>query len=47
MGVVTRHFDEWGHHMGFCNGCGEEAELGQECCDAGEVVQYEDDEVEF
>lgn len=44
---MTRYFDEWGHHLGYCNDCGEEAELGQECCPDGEVVQFEDDEVEF
>ena len=44
---MSRYFDEWGRHMGFCNDCGEEAELGQECCEEGEVVQYEDDEAEF
>lgn len=44
---MTRYFDEWGHHFGFCNDCGEEAPMGSECCDEGEVVQYEDDEVEF
>lgn len=38
--------DEYGHHMGYCNACGEEAELGQECCEDGEVVEYDDDTTE-
>lgn len=37
----------WGQHLGYCNACGEEAELGQECSDLdcidGEVVPYDDD----
>lgn len=39
------YVDEWGHHIGFCNGCGAEGELGQDCseCDEGEVVPYDDD----
>ena len=37
------YVDEWGHHMGTCNSCGEEAELYTECCDDGEVVPYDDD----
>ena len=44
---MARYFDEWGHHLGYCNDCGEEVPLEQECCEGGEVVQYEDDEVEF
>ena len=28
--------------MGFCNACGEEAELDSECCDDGEVWPYDD-----
>lgn len=38
-------YDEWGHHLGHCNGCGTEMELGQDCqeCDEGEVVPYDDD----
>ncbi len=32
-----------GEHMGYCNSCGEEAEIGQECCEDGEVVPYDDD----
>lgn len=27
--------------MGFCNSCGEEAELDSECCDDGEVWPYD------
>lgn len=44
---MTRYFDEWGHHIGYCNECGEERELGMDCCNTGEVVQFDDDEVEF
>lgn len=44
---MTHHIDEWGRHLGYCNDCGEEAELGQECCPGGEVVQYDDDPDEF
>lgn len=44
---MTRYFDELGHHLGYCNDCGEEVEMGSDCCDDGEVVQYDDDEVEF
>lgn len=41
---MTTYRDEWGNHYGYCNDCGEEAELGQDCCESGEVVPYEDDE---
>lgn len=42
------YVDEQGRHFGYCNSCGEEAELDQECAnpdcdDAGEVVPYDDD----
>jgi hypothetical protein len=30
--------DEWGHEIGYCNACGEEAQVGFECCDDGEIV---------
>lgn len=33
--------------MGYCNACGEEAELDSECCDSGEVVPYDDDPEEL
>jgi len=36
-----------GEHLGYCNDCGEEAELGTTCCDGGEVVPYEDDPCEL
>jgi hypothetical protein len=40
----NRYIDEWGRHLGYCNHCGEEGELGHaECCDMGEVVPYDDD----
>jgi hypothetical protein len=39
----SQYIDEFSHHMGFCNSCGEEAELGSECCEDGEVEPYEDD----
>lgn len=43
--VPSQYVDEYGHHFGFCNACGEEAELGQDCdeCINGEVVPYDDD----
>lgn len=38
------YIDEWGRHLGYCNSCGDEGEIGiAECCDAGEVVPYDDD----
>lgn len=37
------YIDEWGNHFGYCNGCGEESELGRDCCADGEVVPYDDD----
>jgi hypothetical protein len=42
---VNPYIDEWGRHVGHCNACGEEAELGQDCdgCDDGEIVPYDDD----
>jgi hypothetical protein len=36
--------DDAGIEWGYCNACGEEAEAGTECCEAGEVVPYEGDE---
>lgn len=44
---MRRYFDEWGTHLGFCKSCGEEGPLAGVCCNEGEMVQYEDDEVEF
>jgi hypothetical protein len=45
--TTSPYVDEWGHHLGYCNSCGEETELGQECdtegCVDGEVVPYDDD----
>ena len=32
--------DEYGHQIGWCNSCGEEAEADTECCEDGEVVPY-------
>lgn len=43
---MATYRDDWGNHLGYCNSCGEEAMLGTECCDDGEVVQYDDDEQE-
>jgi len=44
MSTTTNPYvDEWGHHLGYCNGCGEERELGIDCCADGEVVPYDDD----
>ena len=40
--TVSR-LDEYGTHYGYCNSCGEEAILGSECCDDGEVFPYDDD----
>lgn len=40
----SQYIDEWGNHMGYCNDCGEEAELfAGSCCEDGEIVAYEDD----
>ena len=44
---MATYIDENGTHYGWCNACGDEALLGSECCDDGEVVQYDDDEDEF
>lgn len=44
---MSTYFDEWETHLGFCNSCGEEGPLEETCCEDGEMVQYEDDEVEF
>lgn len=43
--MTSPYRDEWGRHLGYCNACGTEEELGQDCaeCDEGEVVQYDDD----
>jgi len=43
-----KYRDEYGAHIGFCNSCGEEQELGLDCteCDDGEVVPYDDDDEE-
>jgi hypothetical protein len=43
--VASQYTDEFGHHIGYCNSCEEEGELGFEClfCDDGEVVPYDDD----
>lgn len=27
---------------GYCNSCGEEARIGDECCEDGEVVPYDE-----
>lgn len=36
-----------GIHYGWCNDCGEEAPMDTECCETGEVVQYDDDTEEL
>jgi hypothetical protein len=42
--TVSQYVDEWGNRLGYCNSCGEEAELyGGECCEDGEIVPYDDD----
>jgi hypothetical protein len=33
--------DEWGREVGYCNACGEEALMDSECCEDGEVVEYD------
>jgi hypothetical protein len=33
--------DEYGHEIGVCNSCGEEASAESECCDDGEIVPPE------
>lgn len=30
--------DEYGHEIGDCNACGQEALVDSECCDGGEIV---------
>ncbi len=39
---MVRYVDESGEFLGYCNSCGEEAELYGECCDDGEIEEYED-----
>ena len=34
--------DMYGHQIGVCNACGEEAEADTECCEDGEVVPARD-----
>jgi len=34
------NLDEYGREMGWCNSCGEEALMDDECCDDGEVVPH-------
>jgi hypothetical protein len=41
--TTNPYVDEYGHHLGYCNSCGEEARLDEPCCDDGEVVLYDDD----
>lgn len=33
--------DEYGKEIGSCNSCGEECEVGQECCEDGEIVPFD------
>lgn len=35
--------NEYGDEIGWCNSCGEEANVALGCCDDGEIVGYEDD----
>lgn len=44
---MTSYVDEDGTHYGWCNSCGEETPLDGECCEDGEIVQYDDDEIEL
>lgn len=45
--TANPYIDKFGRHVGYCNACGEEAELDQSCddseCSGGEVVPYDDD----
>lgn len=41
--TANPYVDEWDRHYGYCDACGENAELGTECCDDGAVVPHEDD----
>lgn len=42
--MANPYVDEYGTHYGYCNSCGEEAELyAGECCEDGEIVHYDDD----
>lgn len=43
MAEPSPHVDEWGHAVGYCNSCGDEASFEDGCCDDGEVVPYDDD----
>lgn len=43
---MSKYEDDWGRRLGYCNACGEEALLDEECCEEGEVVPYDDDEEE-
>jgi hypothetical protein len=42
---MNPYIDEFGFHIGYCNACDADGELGQDCpdCDLGEVVPYDDD----
>lgn len=35
--------DDLGEELGYCNSCGEEAEMYSECCEDGEVVAHDDE----
>lgn len=39
---TTRYVDESGNFLGYCNACGDEVDLYGDCCEDGEVVEYED-----
>lgn len=39
---MSRYEDDYGRLMGYCNDCGEDALIDDECCDSGEVVHYDD-----
>lgn len=44
---MTYHRDERGRTVGYCNSCGNEALLDDDdCCDDGQVVPYDDEEIE-
>lgn len=43
--ISNPYIDKWGAHWGYCNACGQDVELGQDCpdCDDGEIEPFDDD----
>lgn len=40
---MSWHLDEDGNQYGWCNACGEERQEFEDCCDDGEIVEYDDE----